>query len=203
MWFYQAKAQFALRYVTADDTKYYYVVAALDQETARRLLSLLVNSPANDKYQDLKQRLLVTFDLSQQERAARLLNMPVLGDRKPSALMDDLLALLGNHASCFLFTYLFLQHLPEDVRTILASESIDDSRTLAQRADTLWLARSREPMIASIHARQPPPKQNNSQQQKSAPDKVGLCFYHRRFGDKAHRCVSSYNYTENLPADQR
>ena len=68
--------------------------------------------------------------------SARLLNMPGLGDRKPSALMDDMLALLGNHAPCLLFTYHFLQLLPKDVRTILAGESIDDPRTLAQRADT-------------------------------------------------------------------
>ena len=203
VWFQQAEAQFALRHVTADDTKYYYVVAALDQETAQRLLSLLENPPPDDKYQGLKQRLLATFDLSQQERAARLLNMPGLGDRKPSALMDDMLALLGNHASCFLFTYLFLQHLPEDVRTILAGENIDDPRTLAQRADILWLARSKEPMIARIHARQPPPKQNNYRQKTSALDQVGLCFYHRRFGDKAHRCVSPCNFAENIPAGRR
>ena len=38
VWFQQVEAQFALRHVTADDTKYYYVVAALDQETAQRLL---------------------------------------------------------------------------------------------------------------------------------------------------------------------
>ena len=92
VWFQQAEAQFVLRHVTADDTKYFYVVATLDQETAQRLLSLLEIPPANDKYQALKQRLLATFDLSQQERAARLLNMPGLGDRKPSVLMDDMLA---------------------------------------------------------------------------------------------------------------
>ena len=149
------------------------------------------------------QRLLATFDLSQQERAARLLNMLGLGDRKPSALMGNMLALLGNHASCFLFTYLFLQHLPEDVRTILAGESINDPRTLAQRVDTLWLTRSREPMIARIHARQPPPKQSNYRQKTSGLNQVGLCFYHRRFGDKAHRCVSPCNYAENLPAGRR
>ena len=98
------------------------------------------------------------FDLSQ-ERTARLLNMSGLRDCKPSALMDDMLALLGNHASYFLFTYLFLQHLPEDIRTILASENIDEPRTLAQQADILWLAHSKERMIACIHACQPPPKQ--------------------------------------------
>ena len=33
VWFQQAEAQFALRNITAHDTKYFYVVAALDQET--------------------------------------------------------------------------------------------------------------------------------------------------------------------------
>ena len=30
VWFQQSEAQFAWRNITADDTKYYYVVAALD-----------------------------------------------------------------------------------------------------------------------------------------------------------------------------
>ena len=41
VWFQQAEAQFALRNITADDTKYFYVVAALDQETASRLIDFL------------------------------------------------------------------------------------------------------------------------------------------------------------------
>ena len=32
VWFQQSEAQFTLRNITADDTKYYYVVAALDQD---------------------------------------------------------------------------------------------------------------------------------------------------------------------------
>ena len=66
----QAEAQFTLRGITADETKYYYVVAALDQGTATRLLDLLSHPPAEDKYPTLETRLLETFDLSEQERAA-------------------------------------------------------------------------------------------------------------------------------------
>ena len=33
VWFQQTEAQFALRKITADETKYFNVVAALDQET--------------------------------------------------------------------------------------------------------------------------------------------------------------------------
>lgn len=39
-WFAQAKAQFALRNITADDTMYYYVVASLSSSTASRAVSL-------------------------------------------------------------------------------------------------------------------------------------------------------------------
>ena len=76
-----------------------------------------------------------TFELSEYECDARLLNMPNLGDRKPSALMGEMLGLLGQHTPRFLIKYIFLQHLPEDIRTILAAETFDNSRSLAKRAD--------------------------------------------------------------------
>ena len=65
-WFIQAEAQFALRNVTADETRYYHVVASLDQDTASRLEDVLNQPPAT-----LKDRLLRTFCLSEGERAAR------------------------------------------------------------------------------------------------------------------------------------
>ena len=48
VWF--AQAQFNLRGITADDTKYYYVVAALDQDTATRVLDLISQPPDDNKY---------------------------------------------------------------------------------------------------------------------------------------------------------
>ena len=48
-WFAQAEAQFAIRGVTQDDTKYYHVVAALDTSTATRTVSLLSSPPTTDK----------------------------------------------------------------------------------------------------------------------------------------------------------
>lgn len=97
VWFAQAEAQFNLRRITADDTKYFHVLSALDQETATRLLDLINRPPANNKYQALKDRLLDTFGLSKRKRASRLLHFRPLGDSKPSALMDDMLVLLGDH----------------------------------------------------------------------------------------------------------
>ena len=53
-WFAQAEAQFALRNISQDDTKYYYVVASLDSATATRALSVIAQPPQANKYVCLK-----------------------------------------------------------------------------------------------------------------------------------------------------
>ena len=55
VWFLQAEAQFHICKITDDITKYYHVVAALDQETSGRVLDTLSAPPADNKYTDLKQ----------------------------------------------------------------------------------------------------------------------------------------------------
>ena len=85
VWFAQVEAQFHLRGITAGDTKYYHVLAALDQDTATRLIDLITSPPADNKYTALKTRLTETFGLSERERASRLLHFRPLGDTKPSS----------------------------------------------------------------------------------------------------------------------
>ena len=82
---------------------------------------------------------------------AQLLNMPQLGDKKPSVLMDEMLALMADHRPCFLFNYLFLQLLPDDIRmVVLSGQQWNDPCQLAARADELWLARSPAPPVSRI-----------------------------------------------------
>ncbi len=126
--FAQTEAQFALRGATA----------ALDQDTAMRLIDLIGHPPTSDKYKTLKDGLISTFGLTEQERASRLLHFRPLDDSKPSALMDEMLALLGNHTPCPLFDQLFLERLPEDIRIQLVDAKVEDPRELARGADALW-----------------------------------------------------------------
>ena len=98
VWFAQAEAQFELCKVTVDATKYFYVLAALDQPTAMRLIDLINLSPDGAKYKSLKDRMIGTFGLSHRERADCLLHFRPLGDLKPYALMDEMLMLLGGHS---------------------------------------------------------------------------------------------------------
>ena len=99
-WFAQAKAQFIVRNITNDDTKYYYVVAALDSSTANRDKSLLVAPPTNNKYDAIKKFLTSAHELSNYERATALYNLAGLGDSKPSELMDTMLGLMGDNKPC-------------------------------------------------------------------------------------------------------
>ena len=62
-------AQFALQRITADKTMYFYALAALDQDTATRLLDIINNPPVSDKYKTLKEQLLGTYDLSVREES--------------------------------------------------------------------------------------------------------------------------------------
>ncbi|KAL7857065.1 hypothetical protein SRHO_G00159640 [Serrasalmus rhombeus] len=141
IWFAQAEAQFAIRRITEDETKFYYVVASLTSSTASRVLSFLQAPPEGDKYAALKSLLLQTFELSESERARRLLSLPGLGDSKPSELMDHMLSLLGDHPPCFLFRELFLQQLPGDARAALAGSTLKDFRALAREADKILSAK--------------------------------------------------------------
>ena len=66
VWFAQAEAQFNRHGITADDTKYYYIV--LD----------LISQPPDYKYSTLKGRLIDTFGVNKHERASRLLHFRLL-----------------------------------------------------------------------------------------------------------------------------
>jgi len=213
VWFTQAEAQFHIRKITDDQTKYYYVVASLDQETANRLLDMLQSPPDADKYQALKGRLLETFGLSRRDRATKLLHISSLGDRKPSQLMDEMLCLLQDNHPCLLFEQLFLEKMPDDIRLQLANQSFDDPRAVARYADILWQARSHSawPTVgntpvytASVHAtaaKAGPAKQKSRprryRESGESPSGDRMCFYHTRFGDKATKCESPCSYSGN------
>lgn len=135
------------RQITADSTKYCYVVSSLNQETAGHIIDFLQHPPTDDKYGGIKKLLIGTFVLSRRARAARLLHMDDLGDRKPSMLMNEMLALMDGHAPSLLFEQLFLEQLPDDIHLILADETFTDPRQLAARADVLWYSKQQETSI--------------------------------------------------------
>lgn len=205
VWFQQTEAQFHIRQITADVTKYYYVVSALDQETAGRIIDYLREPPATDKYEGIKALLNKTYGLSRRDRAAKLLHMDGLGDRKPSMLMNEMLSLMDGHKSCLLFEQVFLEQMPEDIRLLLADEDFTDPRRLAARADVLWQAKQQDRAIISRVTSIPQTEKRvvpgaESTTATNNANKTKWCYYHQRWGADARRCRPPCTHPGNATA---
>ena len=57
VWFTRIEAQFNTKGITEDQTKYDYVVSALDIDTADEIQHILLNPPARERYNALKNEL--------------------------------------------------------------------------------------------------------------------------------------------------
>ena len=204
IWFVQAEAQFNIRGVTSDDTKYYYVVAALDQDTAARLLDTLQNPPETNKYSSLKTQLLKTYGFSRRERASKLLDITSLGDRKPSALLAEMRALSGGHTNCMLFEELFLRAMPHDIRLQLAEEDFLDIDKVGERADALWHTKLQNSTgITCNRVKVDRPTSRKGSHPTQIPSTQPICYYHAKFGDKAQRCRAPCSYSGNAVAGRQ
>ena len=151
-----------------------------------RLLDLISQPPADGKYKELRDRLIATFGLSGRERASHLLHFYPLGNSKPSALMDEMLGLLGDHPPCLLFEQLFLERLPEDICIQLVDFKFEDLCKLANRADALWSCREMTSLGDIMRCK--PPAGEMTRPQTHAPSQEILCYYLRRFGRTTQQC---------------
>ena len=210
VWFAQAESQFALKHVTVSLTKFHHVVSVLPQQVAAGVLDLIRSPPSSNPYTTLKARLEQTYALSDYQRAEHLVNLPALGDQRPSHLMNQMLALLPDkHEPGFIFKFMFLQRLPSKIRTHLVGVKFDDLRALSNKADELWSAQQRshlavlspspvpaqEEEVLAVSAPRNRRQDSSRQQDNRRPDnRQSYCFYHSRFGDRAQRCESPCSF---------
>ncbi|XP_055623727.1 uncharacterized protein LOC129767129 [Toxorhynchites rutilus septentrionalis] len=216
MWFAQAEAQFILANVTRDDTKFYHIVAKLEQSVICHITDLVSNPPQQDKHKKIKERLISRFALSPETRLERLLSSSDLGDMRPTHLlakMQDLAA--GLNVNNELLKMLFLQRMPQHIRPVL---TISDGTLpkLAEMADKL----TEFPRVASVSSVPTPIsnavsdqmeglreqmevlsteirrlKQNSANHRRTRSTSrssnnsttTELCWYHRKYGQQAER----------------
>lgn len=137
MWFAQAEAQFNLAQITKDDTKFWHIIAKIDQSIICHVSDLVSNPPAADKYKAIKERLIARFALSPQARLEQLLSSCDLGDFRPTHLLARMNEVAtGLNVDDNLMKMLFLQRMPANVRAVLA---ISDGSLpkLAEMADKM------------------------------------------------------------------
>lgn len=137
LWFSQVESMFAISHITADTTKFHYIVANLDTDPLPFVSDIITNPPAQDKYQTIKERLITSFSETNESKLRRLLRGAEFFDEKPSNFLQRLRNLAGNQVSDNVLRTLFLEHLPEQVRSILSISEVADLPRLALQADKI------------------------------------------------------------------
>jgi hypothetical protein len=207
LWFTRVEASFRNANVQSPSTKFDYVLMKLSPEVIKSVRDVVqrVPEPGEDIYATLKARLLGSYGPSKWKLANKLLDHPSLGEGRPSALMDSMLALLPpDEKPGVVFLAMFLRRLPSDLRDHLASKDFSTPHQMAEHADILWDARGGAAgMVARVVApgspargRRRSPGRSPSRRQQT-PGPTGHCFYHQRFKNRAHRCVPPCTWTEN------
>jgi hypothetical protein len=68
VWFAQVEGQIVLANITADATKFHYVLSQLDHQYAAEVKDIIISPPAANKYEKLKSELIKRLSASREER---------------------------------------------------------------------------------------------------------------------------------------
>lgn len=224
IWFAQVEATFVISGITADKTKFCHVIANIESKHLEAVQDILKDPPADDKYATLKERLLKEFSLTETEKLNKILQTAELGDKKPTQLLREMQSLAGSNLGASAIETLFLQRLPDHVKHILSASSstlkekaemadkildysnphisslnavskttseIDDLKSEVKRlTETVNKLMISQPNKRQGRSRSPYPRYQRS----TSPRNLQVCFYHNKYGEKAHKCVSPCNY---------
>ncbi|XP_066600623.1 uncharacterized protein [Prorops nasuta] len=137
LWFDQVEMIFALSKISADETKFRYVIINLDTTILPFISDILKQPPKTNKYETLKSRIIGSFDETNESKLRRLLGTHQIGDERPSNFLQKLRNLAAGQCSDSVLRTLFLEQIPESVRAVLVvSETLDLSK-LAIQADKI------------------------------------------------------------------
>jgi hypothetical protein len=231
LWFMQAETNFRRSKITCSLTKYHYVLQRLPMDvlvSVKELARRVRTGEVNDPYKQLEEKLTASYQRSPWQLTFNLLDMPDLGDRRPSVLMDTMLASLPDDCRLYrLFLALFLCCLPPDIRDQLVAQHLQEPAAMAAVVDRIYDARPQGGAVQAVHQvvakevrsvdgrspspadrRRPANRRDRSRRRTSRRRGVddggrnGLCFYHTDFGARASRCRSPCGWLGNgLAAD--
>lgn len=225
-WFIQAEAVFRIKNINDSMDRYCHVLAGLPHDSLRLVLDIAESPPTDDPYACIKDRLMQSHQLSDYQRLDKLFNMPPLGTEKPSTMMAAMLELVprGEERSK-MFSGLFLQRLPRELRILLTDADLTDLKSLAARADALHTHHHTVAHVAAVEqlgeefvaalggqrqktkpaggrnfTKKPPgdkkePKE--PEQSKAARLAAGLCVTHWRHGAAAWSCKGNCSWQGN------
>lgn len=159
IWFAQVEGQFAISGITADSTKFNYVISQLDNKYSREVKDVIISPPANNKYDKLKTELIKRLTASNEKKLKQLMMHEELGDRKPSQFLRHLQSLAGVEVPEDFLKTIWISRLPHSIQTVLAGQSatasLEDQADLADRvhdiaSSTPNVATTSQPIPGSV-----------------------------------------------------
>lgn len=149
IWFARAELRFGICGVTSEAERFAFTADALPYETLRAVADLITVPPAVNPYTTLKERLLLSHNLTPLQKAKKVSEQPALGDRRPSQLLAALLEYCPEgEENTALFRAAFIHRLPTEIQVLLDGLETGDLKQLAWKADQLWLTRGSGQMDA-------------------------------------------------------
>lgn len=225
IYFIQMESQFAVAGIKLDDTMYHHVISSLEPQYLLQVADIIRNPPADGKYNAVKKALIAEYTDSDHRKLRKLIKEIELGDLKPSQLLKRMKDLAGNKISDDALKSLWMERLPETVRSIVAI--VDGNTTqMALQADKLMEVQN-YPSISSVQpestlraeieelrsqlqemrssnkyerGRSDDRRQQQRNRSKSKSKvRFPFCKFHYRFGDKARKCVEPCQYKNLKP----
>ncbi|XP_039309681.1 uncharacterized protein LOC120358706 [Solenopsis invicta] len=137
-WILQVEASLRVAAITVDRTKADYLLTGLDSDVIAHIADLLkADPPIDNLFDSLKERILSVYAISPESRLRTLLKGQVLGDQKPSHLLNRMKNLNNGQCSPQVLRSLFIEQLPDSHRAILAAINEQDLQKLAEIADRI------------------------------------------------------------------
>lgn len=193
-WFSEAEYQFQLAGITQDNTKYNDLLVALDESLIPLVQDIILDEKNKEKYKSMKSRLIETYQLSYVERIIKLVDGFTLGDRRPSELLKEMQSVAPDDIPEELIQALWLRLLPHNVRLDLCSVT-DNLEESAKRADASYkLNKDKQEILAAMARKTEAAMSRITEHVNRKPltikqDTPKICFYHRKFGTKAKKCI--------------
>lgn len=126
------------------------MISAINTDVLTQVTDFLTDPPRTNKYESIKDRLMTIFSESSERNLRKLLSDISLGDRKPSILLNEMTRLGGTSVSKEMLKTLWLQHLPTQIQSVLATSN-DSLENLSKMADKI--AEIDQPRTFAVNAR--------------------------------------------------
>lgn len=162
VWFAQAEAQFHISGIKDDTTKFYQVIAQLENRYARELKDLIKNPPTENKYEKLKTQLIKRLSSSRELQISQLLAGEELGDRKPSQFLRHLQTLAADGVTEEFMRGMWSNRLPTHVQAIIVSQKGSTLEEVAELADKICEIAPAPAMQVASTALMPTPSTSSS-----------------------------------------